>query len=149
MYKNNSRDSSKFKVCSPFELSSKLKVLCSEIAYFSYTKRSCFSPTARLSNLPYIILGCLYSSIFLRLFWLQAPKDPSHTFYLQANKRSCQDSRFIFYQVIFNHKNFLGMNRAKAFLLPFISLIPKSGVLPPPFGFGFKERDWMTKLQPN
>ena len=37
MYIKNKRDSSSIKVCSPFELSCKLKVWCFEIAYFSYT----------------------------------------------------------------------------------------------------------------
>ena len=37
MYIKNKRDSSNIKTCSPFELSCKLKVLCFEIAYFSYT----------------------------------------------------------------------------------------------------------------
>ena len=39
MYIKNKRDSSNIKACSPFELSCKLKVLCFEIAYFSYTYR--------------------------------------------------------------------------------------------------------------
>ena len=39
MYIKNKRDSSNIKVFSPFELSCKLKVLCFEIAYFSYTNR--------------------------------------------------------------------------------------------------------------
>jgi len=37
MYIKNKRDSSSIKVCSPFEHSCKLKVLCFGIAYFSYT----------------------------------------------------------------------------------------------------------------
>lgn len=37
VYKNK-RDSSSVKVCSPFVYSCKLKDLCFEIAYFSYTK---------------------------------------------------------------------------------------------------------------
>lgn len=37
MYIKNKRDSSNIKVCSPLELSCNLKVLCIEIAYFSYT----------------------------------------------------------------------------------------------------------------
>ena len=40
MYIKNKRNSSNIKVCSPFELSCKLKDLCFEIAYFSYTRRS-------------------------------------------------------------------------------------------------------------
>ena len=39
MYIKNKRDSSNIKDCSPFGLSCKLKVLCFEIAYFSYTHR--------------------------------------------------------------------------------------------------------------
>ncbi len=39
MYIKNKRDSSIIKVCSPFELFCKLKDLCFEIAYFSYTNR--------------------------------------------------------------------------------------------------------------
>jgi hypothetical protein len=35
MYIKNKRDSSNIKACSSFELYCKLKVLCSEIAYFS------------------------------------------------------------------------------------------------------------------
>ena len=38
MYIKNKRDSSSVKVCSPFVYSCKLKDLCFEIAYFSYTK---------------------------------------------------------------------------------------------------------------
>ncbi len=37
MYIKNKRDGSNIKVCSPFKLCCKLKDLCSEIAYFSYT----------------------------------------------------------------------------------------------------------------
>lgn len=37
MYVKNKRDRSNIKVCSLFELSCKLKDLCLEIAYFSYT----------------------------------------------------------------------------------------------------------------
>ncbi len=37
MYKNNSRDSSKFKGCSLLQLHRKLKVNCSEVSYYSYT----------------------------------------------------------------------------------------------------------------
>jgi hypothetical protein len=39
MYKNNSRDSSKFKGCSPLQPSCKLKDLSSEVGYYSYTER--------------------------------------------------------------------------------------------------------------
>ena len=39
MYIKNKRDSSSIKVCSPFELYCKLKVLYFGIAYFSYTYR--------------------------------------------------------------------------------------------------------------
>jgi len=39
MYIKNKRSNGDIKVCSPFELSSKLKDLCFEIAYFSYTNR--------------------------------------------------------------------------------------------------------------
>jgi len=39
MYKNNSRDSSKFKGSSPLQLYRKLKDLSSEIGYYSYTTR--------------------------------------------------------------------------------------------------------------
>ncbi len=38
MYKNNSRDSSKFKGCSLLQLHRKLKVNRSAIGYYSYTK---------------------------------------------------------------------------------------------------------------
>ena len=41
MYIKNKRDCSNIKACSPFELSCLLKVLCFEIAYFSYTERYC------------------------------------------------------------------------------------------------------------
>ena len=39
MYIINKQDNSSLKVCIPFESSCKLKVLCFEIAYFSYTYR--------------------------------------------------------------------------------------------------------------
>jgi len=39
MYIKNKRDCSNIKVCSPFELSCKLKDLCFGIAYISYTTR--------------------------------------------------------------------------------------------------------------
>ena len=39
MYKNNSRDSSKFKVCSPLQLSSNLISMEPAVGYYSYTKR--------------------------------------------------------------------------------------------------------------
>ncbi len=39
MYIKNKRDSSSIKACSPLELSCKLKNLCFEIAYFSYSNR--------------------------------------------------------------------------------------------------------------
>ena len=39
MYIKNRRNSSNIKVCSPFELACKLKVLYYGIAYFSYTHR--------------------------------------------------------------------------------------------------------------
>jgi hypothetical protein len=39
MYKNNSRDSSKFKRCNLLQLHRKLKKLSSEIGYYSYTIR--------------------------------------------------------------------------------------------------------------
>jgi len=39
MYKNNSRESSKFNVCSPLQLHRKLKVWSSSIGYYSYTYR--------------------------------------------------------------------------------------------------------------
>ena len=39
MYKNNSRDSSKFKSCSPLQLYRKLKMNCSAVGYYSYTNR--------------------------------------------------------------------------------------------------------------
>jgi len=39
MYIKNKRDSSSIKACRPFKLSCKLKNMCFEIAYFSYTKR--------------------------------------------------------------------------------------------------------------
>jgi len=39
MYIKNKRNISNIKACSPFQHSYKLKVLCFEIAYFSYTKR--------------------------------------------------------------------------------------------------------------
>ncbi len=37
MYKNNSRDSSKFKGFSPYQLCRKLKVNCTAVGYYSYT----------------------------------------------------------------------------------------------------------------
>ncbi len=40
MYKNNSRDSSIFKGCSPLQLSCNLIGKCNAIGYYSYTKRS-------------------------------------------------------------------------------------------------------------
>ena len=39
MYIKNKRDNCKIKICNPFEHSFNLKILYSEIAYFSYTKR--------------------------------------------------------------------------------------------------------------
>jgi len=39
MYIKNKRNSRNIKVCRPFELSCKQKVLCLGIAYFSYTYR--------------------------------------------------------------------------------------------------------------
>ena len=39
MYKNNSRNSSKFKCCSPLQLSCKLKDLSFAVGYYSYTSR--------------------------------------------------------------------------------------------------------------
>ena len=39
MYKNNSRDSSKFKGCSPLQLSCNLTGKCHAIGYYSYTQR--------------------------------------------------------------------------------------------------------------
>jgi len=39
MYKNNSRDSSKFKGCSPLQLHRKLKDMSSAVDYYSYTHR--------------------------------------------------------------------------------------------------------------
>jgi len=39
MYKNNSRDSSKFKGCSPLKLHCKLKDLSTAVGYYSYTNR--------------------------------------------------------------------------------------------------------------
>ena len=42
MYKNNSRDSSKFNDCSPFQLSCNLTGKCHEVGYYSYTYR--YSP---------------------------------------------------------------------------------------------------------
>jgi len=41
MYKNNSRNSSKFNGCSPLQLSCILTGKCHAIGYYSYTKRSC------------------------------------------------------------------------------------------------------------
>ena len=38
MYKNNSRDNSKFKDCRPFQLHCKLKNLSTEIGYYFYTR---------------------------------------------------------------------------------------------------------------
>jgi len=37
MYKNNSRVSSKFKVCSPLQLSCNLTGKCNAVGYYSYT----------------------------------------------------------------------------------------------------------------
>ena len=39
MYKNNSRDSSDFKGCSPLQLLCDLTVKCHAIGYYSYTNR--------------------------------------------------------------------------------------------------------------
>jgi len=39
MYKNNSRDSSKINVCNPIHIHRKLKVMCFETGYYSYTHR--------------------------------------------------------------------------------------------------------------
>ena len=39
MYKNNSRDSSKFKACGPLQLSCKLIGLKPAVSYYSYTNR--------------------------------------------------------------------------------------------------------------
>ena len=39
MYKNNSRDSSKIKICSPLQFSISLIGLKPAIGYYSYTKR--------------------------------------------------------------------------------------------------------------
>ena len=39
MYKNNSRNSSKLKGCSPLQLSCNLTGKCHAIGYYSYTKR--------------------------------------------------------------------------------------------------------------
>ena len=39
MYKNNSRDSSKLKGCTPPQLHRKLKDLSSTVGYYSYTHR--------------------------------------------------------------------------------------------------------------
>ncbi len=39
MYKNNSRFSSKFKGCSPLQISCNLTRKCHAIGYYSYTKR--------------------------------------------------------------------------------------------------------------
>ena len=39
MYKNNSRDSSKFKGYSSLQLCGKLKVTCHVVGYYSYTYR--------------------------------------------------------------------------------------------------------------
>ena len=40
MHKNNSRDSSEFRGCSPIQLHRKLKVCSSAVGYYSYTERS-------------------------------------------------------------------------------------------------------------
>ena len=39
MYKNNSRVSSKFKGCSPLQLSCNLTEKCHAVGYYSYTQR--------------------------------------------------------------------------------------------------------------
>ena len=39
LYKNNSRDSSKFKACSPLELCCNLRGKCHAFGYYSCTKR--------------------------------------------------------------------------------------------------------------
>ena len=41
MYKNNSRDSSKFKGCSPLQLSCNLTSKCNAVGYYSYTDVTC------------------------------------------------------------------------------------------------------------
>lgn len=38
MYKNNSRDSSEFKCCSPLQLSCNLTGKCHAVGYYSYTQ---------------------------------------------------------------------------------------------------------------
>ena len=52
MYIKNKRDSGSIKICTPFELSCKLKVLCFGIAYFSYTKRSDCLKTPPFKHIP-------------------------------------------------------------------------------------------------
>jgi len=39
MYKNNSRDISKYKGCSPLQLSGNLTGTCHAVGYYSYTNR--------------------------------------------------------------------------------------------------------------
>jgi hypothetical protein len=48
MYKNNSRDSSKFEVCSPLQLPCNLTGKCHAIGYYSYTHRCAKGPEPRL-----------------------------------------------------------------------------------------------------
>jgi hypothetical protein len=50
MYKNNSRDSSKFKGCSPLQLHHKMKTLSSAIGYYSYTEPFECNCSASLHN---------------------------------------------------------------------------------------------------
>ena len=47
MYKNNSRDSSKFKGCSPLQLSCNLTGKCHAVGYYSYTLRCGQCPAGR------------------------------------------------------------------------------------------------------
>jgi len=54
MYKNNSRDSSKFKGCSPLQFYYNLKDLSLTFGYYSYTHRcSSFKISIQLKNLKY------------------------------------------------------------------------------------------------
>lgn len=72
MYKNNSRDSSKFKVCSPLQLSCNLTGKCHAVGYYSYTiyhsdklKLTKEQTTANAAIFPKEIIPIFYR--FLRL----------------------------------------------------------------------------------
>ncbi len=52
MCKNNSRNSCKFKGCSPLQLSCNLTGKCHAIGYYSYTHRCCAIPFGHAQHRP-------------------------------------------------------------------------------------------------